>query len=211
MLLPGMGRGADQEGTQGAVLERGLKKQRVWTRTRGGGGADRLIHHVEELPGRLVQPELQVHGEHSNHLVGSWLRTGSPAGSFHRTVCPSWGHRQSSVHRGWQRQQEPEGEASLSSWAVGLSPPGTWNALGMGDPLPGAREPESVLLRGRRRNNNDGVQTSALHITPKNSGGRWLWGLPTGAFQRVKGNANGYSRPTVVSEACPPVGGTLLA
>ena len=93
----------------------------------------------------------------------------------------------------------------------GLSPPGTWNALGMGDPLPGAREPESVLLRGRRRNNNDGVQTSALHITPKNSGGRWLWGLPTGAFQRVKGNANGYSRPTVVSEACPPVGGTLLA
>ena len=208
---PREGEGGRPGGHRGAVLECRLKERRVWTRTRGGSRADRPIHHMEELPGRLVQPELRVRGEHGNQLAGSWLRAGSPAGSFHRTVCPLWGHRQSSRHRGWQRQQEPEGEASLSSWAAGLSPPGTWNTLGMGDPLSGARDPESVLLRGRRRNDNDGVQTSALHITPRNSGGRWPWGLPTGAFLRVKGNASGYSRPTVVAEECPSVGGTLLA
>lgn len=162
-------------------------------------------------PRKVSAARALVHREHGSWLLGSWLRTGSPAWSFHRRMCPSWGHWQSSSHRGQQRQQEQEGEASLSSWAAGLSPPGTWDTLGMGDPLLGARELESVLLRGRRRNNNDGVQTSAPHITLRNSGGRWPWGLPTGAFPRVKGNASGYSRPVVVAEVCPPVCGILVA
>lgn len=152
-----------------------------------------------------MQPELRVRGEHGNQLAGSWLRAGSPAGSFHRTVCPLWGHRQSSRHRGWQRQQEPEGEASLSSWAAGLSPPGTWNTLGMGDPLSGARDRRVFCSEGGGGMIMMGLEHLPCTSPPETQegGGRGVY--QPGAFLRVKGMLVGTPGPRL-SQACPPVG-----